>query len=101
MPVKYGEKSSRVSSLLPQKNMTGILMEIPCNFSSQIDCSLVEIHTKFHDYSMSFLQVLFVFHAGISIRFGSIFDQTTVKSTWENLSYFLQGAISLLVFVVL
>ena len=38
-------------------------MEIPCHFSSQIDDSLVKIDTKFHDYSMSFFQVLFVFHA--------------------------------------
>ena len=41
-------------------------MEIPSHFtSSQIDgISLVQIHTKFHDYSMSFIQILFVFHAG-------------------------------------
>ena len=25
---------------------------------------LIEIHTKFHNYSMSFIQVLFVFHGG-------------------------------------
>ena len=31
-------------------------------FMSQIDGSLVQIHTKFHDYSMLFIQVLFVFH---------------------------------------
>ena len=48
----------------PVKTMTWILMEIPCHFSSQIDGSLVKIGTKFHDYSMSFIQVLFVFHAG-------------------------------------
>ena len=47
----------------PVKNVTRILMEIPCHFSSQIDGSLVKIHTQFHDYSMSFMQVLFVFPA--------------------------------------
>ena len=31
-------------------------------FMSQIDGSLVQIHTKFHDFSMLFIQVLFVFH---------------------------------------
>ena len=46
----------------PLKNMTWILMEIPCHFISQIDGSLVQIHTRFHDYSMSSVQVLFVFH---------------------------------------
>ena len=30
---------------------------------SQIDGGLVQIDTKFHDNSMSFIQVLFVFHA--------------------------------------
>ena len=44
------------------KYVTWILLEIPCNFMSQIDCSLFHIHTKFHDYSMLFIQVLFVFH---------------------------------------
>ena len=39
-------------------------MENPCDIMSQIDRSLVEIDTKFHDYSMSFIQGLFVFHAG-------------------------------------
>ena len=29
----------------------------------QLGGSLVEIHTKFHDDSMSFIQILFVFHA--------------------------------------
>ena len=47
----------------PVKNMTWILMEIPCDFMSQIDGSLVQIDIKFHDYSMSFIQVLFIFHA--------------------------------------
>ena len=40
----------------PVKNVTGILMELPCHVMSQIDGSLVQIHTKFHDYSMSFIQ---------------------------------------------
>ena len=47
----------------PVKYVTWILMEIPCHFMSQIDGSLVETDTEFHDYSMSFTQVLFVFHA--------------------------------------
>ena len=29
---------------------------------SQIDGSLVQIDTKFHDYFMPFIQILFVFH---------------------------------------
>ena len=36
----------------PCKNLTWILMKIPCHFMSQIDGSLVQIDTKFHDYSM-------------------------------------------------
>ena len=86
--------------------MTWILMEIPCHFMSQIDGSLVQIHTKFHDYSMTFNQFLFIFHEihdmdfgqvqvmefswhflrndGISIEFDAIFDQTPVKKTREN-----------------
>ena len=48
----------------PIKNVTWIPMEIPCHFMSQIDGSLVQIHTKFHVISMSFIQALFVFHAG-------------------------------------
>ena len=38
-------------------------MEIPCDFMSQIDGCLVQIHTKFHDNSMSFMRVLFVVYA--------------------------------------
>ena len=87
------------------ENMTWILMEIPCRFPSQIDGSLAQIDTKFHGYSMSFVLILFVFHAGtwhgfwtssshgislalakkmIYIRFGLTFNQTAVKKTWEN-----------------
>ena len=33
-------------------------------FTSRVDESLVHIDTEFHDYSMSFIQVLFVFPAG-------------------------------------
>ena len=33
------------------------------NFMSQIVGSLVQIHTQFHDDSLSFIQVLFIFHA--------------------------------------
>jgi len=74
---------------------------------SQIDGSLVPIDTKYHDYSMSFIQVLFFYHAGtwhgfyrssshgISMAwtrkwwdypcgFGVTFDQAAVKETWEN-----------------
>ena len=32
--------------------------------TTRLGGSLVQIDTKFHDYSMSFIQVLFVFHAG-------------------------------------
>ena len=42
----------------PVKNVTRILMEIPYHFtSSQIDGGLVQIDTKFHESSMSFIQV--------------------------------------------
>ena len=41
--------------------MTWILMEIPCHFMSQIDSSLVQTDNKFHENSMSFIHVLFVF----------------------------------------
>ena len=40
--------------------VTWILMEIPCLLRSQIDDSLVQIDTKFHDYFMSFIQVFFL-----------------------------------------
>ena len=40
-----------------------MVMKIPCHFIAQIDDSLVKIDTKSHDYSMSFIQVLFVPHA--------------------------------------
>ena len=88
-------------------------LENPCHFMSQIDGSLSQIHTEFHDYSLSFIQVLFVFHAKIwhgfwtssthgvssafakkiSIGFGLIFEsnQTAVKKTRKSLSYVLQG----------
>ena len=48
----------------PVKNVTWILKEIPCYFMSQIDGSLVQIDTNFHDYAVSFIQVLLVYHAG-------------------------------------
>ena len=84
-----------------------ILMEIPCHFMSQIDRrSLVQIDTEFHDYSMSFIQVLFSFHAqtwhgfwtssshGISMAFAkkmmgfpsdlvSFSNQTKLPSIWR------------------
>ena len=53
---------SLISLFIPVKNVTWILVEIPCHFSSQIDGSWVQIYTKSHDYSMSFIQVLCVFH---------------------------------------
>ena len=43
------------------KNVTWILMKIPYHFMREIEGSLVQIDTKFHDYSMSFIQVVFVF----------------------------------------
>ena len=46
-----------------RKNVTRILMEIPCMFRSQIDGSLVQIDVNFHVYCTSFSQVLFVFRA--------------------------------------
>ena len=70
-----------VNISIPVKNVTWTLSEIPSHFMSQIDGSLaqiptkfhdysmsqidgslVQIPTKFHDYSMSFIQVLFVFN---------------------------------------
>ena len=48
--------------------MTWILIETLCPFESQIDGSSVEIKTKFHDYSMSFMPVLSDFHAGFLTR---------------------------------
>ena len=47
----------------PVKDVTRILMEILYHFISQIDDSLIEIETKFYEYPMSIVQVLFVFHA--------------------------------------
>ena len=41
----------------PVTNMTGILMEIQCQFISQIHVSPVQIHIKFHENSMSFIYV--------------------------------------------
>ena len=37
---------------IPIPNVTRILMEIPCHSMSQINGSLVQIHTKIHSYSM-------------------------------------------------
>ena len=83
---------------------------------SQIDGSLVQIDTKFYDYSMSFIQVLFVVHAGtrhgfwtssshgISMEFTikmmgfpsdlvSFSNQTKLpsKDMRKSVSHFLQG----------
>ena len=46
----------------PLKNVTGFVMKIPWHFTSQIGGNLAKINTKFHDYSMSFIQLLFVYH---------------------------------------
>ena len=48
--------------IYPVKHVTWILMEIPYHFMYRIDGSLVQIHTHIHDYSMTFIQVLFIFH---------------------------------------
>ena len=85
-----------------------ILLEIPCNFMSQIDGSFVQIDIKCQDYSMSFIQVVFVYPCaqtrhgfyrssshGISMAWtrkewdfpcglGVTFDQAAVKEKWEN-----------------
>ena len=90
------------------ENMTWIPMEIPYHFMSQMDDGLVKIDTKFHDYSMSFIQVLFVFHIPkhdmdfteiqvmefrwherendrlAFIGFGVIFHQTAINKTGET-----------------
>ena len=78
------------------------------NSMSQIGCSLLQIDTKFRDYSMSFIQALFVFRTwhgfwtssshGISMAFTKkmmgfssdlvffvIFDQTAVD-LWHEIS---------------
>ena len=62
-------------------------MEIPCRFMSQIDGSLVEIDTKFHDHSMSFKQVLFVFHAKHDMDFTKVeimeFPWYLLRKSWD------------------
>ena len=50
-------------SLLINNNIIQILMEIPWNSRTQIHGSLAQIQTKFHAYSMSFIHVLFMYHA--------------------------------------
>ena len=56
------------------KNVTWIFMEIPCHFMSEINGSLAKINTKVHDYSMSFILILFVFHAQLKydMDFGQV-----------------------------
>ena len=66
MNLKYKEKGNGIVHILvmcPVKHMPWILMEIPCHFLSQIDRSFVKIGTKFHDSSMTIIQVLFLVHA--------------------------------------
>ena len=48
--------------------------------------SLVQIHTEVHDYSMSFIQVLFVFHAQQNVTriFSSLFDGVLVENETES-----------------
>ena len=60
----YWKLISKCERKFPVKNMAWIIMEIPYHFMSQIDGSFIEIHTKFRDHSMSFIQALLVFHAG-------------------------------------
>ena len=43
---------------------TNYTIEVKVSLKRQRDGSLIQIHTKFHDDSMSFIQVLLVFHAG-------------------------------------
>ena len=50
------------NQVCPVRNVTWILLEIPCHSMSQIEGSLVKIVTKFCEYSMSLI-VLFVFQA--------------------------------------
>ena len=83
---------------------------IPRHFLSQVDGSLVQIDTEFHDYSMSFIQVLFSFilehdmdfgimefpwhllkNDGISIGFGVV-DQTKLPRRRHRVSHFLLGS---------
>ena len=82
------------------KKVTWILMEFPCHFLLQIDGSLVQIDTKFHDYSMLLIQVLFVFSAkrwhgfwassshGICMTFAKATCRQ--KDTRKSVSHFLQ-----------
>ena len=91
--------------------MTWILTEIPCHFSSQIEGSLVQIHTKFHViypgficfpcWNMTWILDKFKswnFHGicsendGNSIGFGDTFDQSIPSRRHENtMSHFLHG----------
>ena len=62
-------KAERVASRtfeFPCKNYCMDSQETSVSFSvtTRLGGRLVQIHTKFHDYSMSFIQILFVFHAG-------------------------------------
>ena len=70
------------------KNVTWILLEILCNFMSQIDGSLVQIDSKCHDFSMSFMQVSFVFHAKTRDSWGACFENS---SSWETSSQFINN----------
>ena len=62
-------------------------MEIPSHFTSQIDGSLVEIDTEFHDYSITFIQVLFVFHSKHDMDFGHVrvmeFPWHLLRKCWD------------------
>ena len=76
---------SNFDNIHPIKNMTWILMKIPCHFSSQIDGSLVQIHTKFHDYSMSFIQVyLFSMHKHDTDFLMSFWRQFGLVRKWDQ-----------------
>ena len=67
------ELESHKSKVPCKKSDDDSYMETPCHFLLQIDDSLVQIDTKFHDVSMSFTQILFVFHAGTyDMDFGQV-----------------------------
>ena len=65
--------------------MTWFLTEIPCHFMSQIDGSLVQIHIKLHDFSMTFIQVSFVYQAETSLIKESYGMSLECHDTWCHL----------------
>ena len=78
--------------------------------TTRLGSGLVQIHTKFHDHSMSFIQASCVYHAGAwhgfwtssshglsmvfakeMAEFPPDLDQTAVKKAWENPFTFFTG----------